>query len=188
VVDAVSATLPSIVWNAPTLRRVSFPPLVIPLASTLAAAMTFLANCVAVALFLAVSRTTPEPDWFLVVPLLLELYAFVLGLALVFSTLFVRFRDVGQIWEVAASLLFFSAPIMYPITILPLWAERLAGLNPFVQVMQDVRLVLLGNDASLAGVTARVDSRLIPIAIALGMLALGLVLHRRESPRFAERA
>jgi ABC-2 type transport system permease protein len=104
------------------------------------------------------------------------------------STLFVRFRDVGQIWEVAASLLFFSAPIMYPITILPPWAERLAELNPFVQVMQDVRLVLLGSDASLAGVTARVDTRLIPIAIALGMLALGLVLHRRESPRFAERA
>jgi ABC-2 type transport system permease protein len=188
VVDAVSATLPSIVWNAPTLRRVSFPALVIPLASTLAAAMTFLANCAAVALFLAVSRTSPELDWFLVVPLLLELYAFVLGLALVCSTLFVRFRDVGQIWEVAASLLFFSAPIMYPITILPPWAERLAELNPFVQVMQDVRLVLLGSDASLAGVTARVDTRLIPIAIALGMLALGLVLHRRESPRFAERA
>jgi ABC-2 type transport system permease protein len=188
LVDAVSATLPSIVWNAPTLRRVSFPPLVIPLASSLAAAMTFLANCVAVALFLVVTRTAPELDWLLLVPLLLELYAFVLGLALIFSTLFVRFRDVGQIWEVAGSLLFFSAPIMYPITILPLWAERLAELNPFVQVMQDVRLVLLGDDASQAGVTSRVDTRLIPIAIAAGVLAAGLALHRRESPRFAERA
>src|SRR5206468_3288775 len=91
LVEAVSATLPSIVSSGPTLRRISFPPLVIPLATSLAAAMTFLANCVAVAVFLAVSRTTPEADWLLLVPLLLELYAFALGLALIVSTLFVRF-------------------------------------------------------------------------------------------------
>jgi ABC-2 type transport system permease protein len=185
--DAVTATLPSIVSSAPTLRRISFPPLVIPLATSVAAAMTFLANCVAVVLFLFISRTRPELDWLLLVPLLLELYAFILGLALVASTLYVRFRDVGQIWEVGASLLFFSAPIMYPITILPLWAERLAELNPFVQVMQDVRLILLGSDPSL-GVTTRLDTRLVPILIAGAVLAGGLLLHRREAPRFAERA
>ena len=48
-----------------------------------------------------------EPDWLLLVPLLLELYVFVVALALIAATLFVRFRDVGQIWEVASSLLFF---------------------------------------------------------------------------------
>ena len=188
LVDAISATLPSIVSSGPTLRRIAFPPIVIPLATSLAAAMTFVANCVVVTGFLLVSGTWPELDWLLLVPLLLELYAFVLGLSLVFATLFVRFRDVGQIWQVAASLLFFSAPIMYPITILPDWAQRLAELNPFVQVMQDVRVVLLGHDATTAGVTARLDSRLWPIAIAAAVLAAGLALHRRESPRFAERA
>ncbi len=188
MVDAVTATLPSIVSSGPTLRRISFPPLVIPLASSLAAAMTFAANCVAVAIFLVAGGVLPEPGWILLVPLLLELYAFVLGLSLVFSTLYVRFRDVGQIWEVAASLLFFSAPIMYPITILPEWAQRLAELNPFVQVLQDVRLVMLGSDGSLDSVIVLRDTRLVPIAIAIGVLALGLWLHNRESPRFAERA
>lgn len=47
--DGVTAALPSIVSSAPTLRRISFPPIVIPLASTLASAMTFLANCAVVA-------------------------------------------------------------------------------------------------------------------------------------------
>jgi ABC-type polysaccharide/polyol phosphate export permease len=37
-------------------------------------------------------------------------------------------------------------------------------------------------------VTPRFDSRLFPIAIAVVLLAIGLLLHRRESPRFAERA
>lgn len=186
--DAVSATLPSIVSGGPTLRRISFPPLVIPLASSLATAMTLLANCVAIAAFLAFSRIGPEVDWLLLVPLVLELYVFVLGLGLLAATLFVRFRDVGQIWEVGSSLLFFSAPIMYPVTILPEWAQRVIGFNPFVQVMQDVRSVLLGSDAAAAGVTVRYDSRLFPIAVAVAALAVGLLVLRRASPRFAERA
>jgi ABC-2 type transport system permease protein len=185
--DAITATLPSIVSSGPTIRRVAFPPLVIPLATSLATAMTFLANCVAVALFLAFERVEPEPNWLLLVPLLVELYLFVVALSLLASTLFVRFRDVGQIWEVGSSLLFFSSPIMYPVTILPGWAQRLVELNPFVQVLQDVRLVLLGSDVATGGVPARIDSRLFPIAIVVVLLVVGLLVHRRESPRFSER-
>jgi ABC-2 type transport system permease protein len=188
VADAVTAALPSIVSSGPTLRRISFPPLVIPLASSLASAMTFVVNCVAVAVFLAVGGVRPEPDWILLVPLVLELYAFVLGLALLASTLYVRFRDVGHVWEVAVSLLFFASPVMYPISILPDWAQRLAELNPFVQVMQDVRSVLLGTVATAAGDGARLDPRALPIAIAFVTLAVGLLVHRREAPRFPEYA
>jgi ABC-2 type transport system permease protein len=188
LIDGVSAALPSIVSSGPTIRRISFPPLVIPLASSLATAMTFLANGVVVAVFLAVSGTQPEPDWLLIPFLVLELYAFVLSLSLIAATLFVRFRDVSQIWQVLAPLLFFAAPIMYPITILPVWAQRLDGLNPFVQVMQDMRTILLGPDAATAGATGRLDSRLLPIAIAVALLVVSLLLHRRESPRFAELA
>ena len=59
LIDAVSATLPSFVSKGPTIRRISFPPLVIPLATSLAAAMTFLANCIVVAVFLAVGGIDP---------------------------------------------------------------------------------------------------------------------------------
>jgi ABC-2 type transport system permease protein len=188
LVDAVSAALPSMVSSGPTIRRISFPPLVVPLASSLATAMTFLANCVVVAGFLAFYRIRPELDWVLLIPLLLELYIFVLALALLASTFYVRFRDVGQIWEVATVLLFFSAPITYPITILPHWGQRLIGFSPFVQVMQDVRSVVLGTNAVTAGVTPRFDSRLFPIGIAIALLIVALLVHRRESPKFAERA
>ena len=188
LVDAVAATLPSIVSSGATIRRISFPSLVIPLSTSLAAAMTFAANCLVVAVFLAFSGIRPELDWLLLPPLLLELYVFILALALIAATYYVRFRDVAQIWDVAALLLFFTAPIMYPITILPDWAQRLDGFNPFVQVMQDVRAILLGPEAVEAGVTTRFDSRIFPILIAVGLLAVALRLHRRESPRFAERA
>jgi ABC-2 type transport system permease protein len=187
LIDAVTATLPSIVSKGPTIRRIAFPPLVVPIATTVAAAMTFLVNCLVVAVFLAVAGLTPEPDWLLIVPLLIELYVFVTAVALILATLFVRFRDIGQLWEVATALLFFLAPIMYPITILPVWAQHLVELNPFVQVLQDVRTILLGADAN-AGTANPVYSQLFPLLIAGALGVAALVLYRRESPRFAERA
>ena len=188
LVDAVTATLPSFVSSGPTIRRISFPRFVVPLATTLAAAMTFAANGVVVAMFLAIGKVAPRPEWLLAVPLVLELYVFIVALSLIAAILFVRFRDVGQIWEVASSLLFFSAPIMYPIAIVPAWARRVIELNPFVQIMQDLRTVLLGADASKDGVLARVDSRVFPIAIVVALFLVALWLYRRESPRLAERA
>ena len=103
LIDAVSATLPSIVSKGATIRRISFPALVIPVATSLAAAMTFLANCVVVVVFLAVGGVQPGWNWLLLIPLLLELYLFVTAIALIASTLYVRFRDVAQLWEVAAA-------------------------------------------------------------------------------------
>jgi len=187
LIDAVSATLPSIVSKAPTIRRISFPPLIVPLATTFAAAMTFAANCLVVVAFLAIAGVEPGLDWLLLLPLAWELYVFVSALALIAATLFVRFRDVGQIWEVASALLFFIAPIMYPLTILPLWAQRLVVLNPFVQVLDDVRAVVLGPSAD-GGASATVANQLVPLAIVGALVAAALLLYRREAPRFAERA
>jgi ABC-2 type transport system permease protein len=139
-----------------------------------------------VLIFLAADGVWPQFDWLLLIPLLVELYVFVLAIAIVAGTLFVRFRDVGQIWQVTAPLLFFTAPIMYPITVLPHWAQRLTELNPFVQTMQDIRTIMLGPDALAAGARPEFVSRLYPIAVALVLLGVSLLLHRRASPRFAE--
>jgi ABC-2 type transport system permease protein len=107
------------------------------------------------------------------------------------SALYVRFRDVSQIWEVAVQLLFFGSAIFYPIGILPEWAQKVAFLNPFVQIMQDVRHAVLGasgpNDLSAADVYGGPAGRAIPIVIALLIFAGALWFFRRESRYFAER-
>jgi ABC-2 type transport system permease protein len=187
LIDAVSATLPSIVSKGPTIRRIAFPPVLVPVATTFAAAMTFAANCLVVGIFLGVAGVQAGPDWLLLLPLLLELYVFVSAVALIAATLYVRFRDVGQIWEVASALLFFVAPIMYPLSILPTWARRIVELNPFVQVLEDVRSIILGSGAD--GVpAATVANQLLPLLIVAVIVAVAVRLYRREAPRFAERA
>jgi ABC-2 type transport system permease protein len=191
-VDAVNLMLPSIVNRGAMLRRISFPPALVPLSISVGVCMTFAINVLAVVVYVAIAKVTPSATWLVIVPLLAELLLFILGLGLLLSALYVRFRDIGQLWEVLAQVLFFASAIMYPIGILPLWAQRVAFLNPFVQVMQDIRHVMLGgssgpNDRTAAAVYAGAGGRLLPIAITLVVVVLGLTVFTRESRYFAER-
>ena len=165
-----------------------FRPIVIPVAATLTAVMSFLINLIVVVVFIVGSHVGPNVKWLLLVPLFLELYLFVLGTCVIASTLYVRFRDVSQIWEVAAPILFFSAPIMYPVAILPVWLRHIVVFNPFVQVLQDTRRIILGPDANAVRLIGFHGNHAIPIAVTIALLVCAFWLYRRDSPRFAELA
>jgi ABC-2 type transport system permease protein len=186
VSDAVTTTLPSIVSRGAILRRIAFPPIVIPLASTLTALMTFGLNLIIIVVFIAANHVVPSVRWLLLVPLFLELYLFVLGLSVLVATLNVQFRDIGQIWEVASQLLFFSAPIMYPATILPIWARHIIVFNPFVQILQDTRRVILGPDSQAIKYVGMHGNHVIPLGVIACILFFSWFVYRRQSHRFAE--
>ena len=188
-VDACGMALTSIVYRGALLRRLAFPPIIIPVSVTVTGTITFFVNAAAAAVFVAVGGASPGVDWLLLIPLVLELYVFIVGIGLILAALFVRFRDIGPLWELTAQLLIFASPVMYPITLLPEAAQRVVILNPLVQVMQDVRHVVLGDAAShpiAADVLGGVAGHVLPVAVALAVLAIGLAVFRRDAPRFAE--
>jgi ABC-2 type transport system permease protein len=191
-IDAVTVMLPSIVIGGATLRRLAFDPILIPLSASVAIAITFCVNLLAFVIFAAIQQIEPRIEWLLVVPLLAELYLFTIGVGLLLSALYVRFRDISQVWELAASLLFFACAIFYPVGILPDWAQKVAFLNPFVQLMQDTRHAMLGGssgpyDVSASTVYAGAGGRLIPIAIVVLIFVAALLIFRREGRYFAEK-
>jgi ABC-2 type transport system permease protein len=191
-IDSVSVMLPSIVQGGATLRRMAFPPILIPLSASVAIVITFCVNIVAVVVFVAIAKVTPRLEWLLVLPLLAELYIFITAVGLLLSALYVRFRDISQVWELAAQTLFFACAIFYPVGILPGWAQKVAFLNPFVQIMQDIRHVVLGGtsgpyDVSAATVFAGAGGRLIPLLILVVLSVVAVVFFRHESRYFAER-
>jgi ABC-2 type transport system permease protein len=189
--DATTQGMISLVHRESLLRRMRFPRIMIPTAATLTAGLTFVVNVVVVAAFVAWKQIIPQLDWLLLAPLLLELYVFILGTALVLATLFVSLRDIGQVWELASQLLFYFSPIVYPVTLLPLWAQKLEFLNPFTQILQDVRSLVFYEDLPTNNVTAPdvlVAGRLIPITIAFLVFGLGVALFKRYEPWFAERS
>lgn len=184
--DAVSACLPSIVSRGTVLRRISFPSIAIPLGSLASSTMTFALNLVVVGVFVAVAGIAPTGEWVLIVPLLLEFVVFVLGFALIVSSLYVRFRDVGQIWDVLATVMLYTSAIMYPMAILPSWLQSIVGVNPLVQVTQGVRRIVFAHDAATKAQVTLPQPAVYGVLIAFALLAVGYWLHRREAPRFPE--
>jgi ABC-2 type transport system permease protein len=189
--EMVGVMLPSIVEGGSILRRLSFPPILVPLSASVGILITFLVNLSVIIVFIGIQRVSPHVEWLLVIPLLVELYVFCLGIGLLASALYVRFRDVGQVWELLSQLLFFACAIFYPIGILPVWAQKVAFLNPLVQIIQDVRYVVLGssgpNDLTAADVYTNAGGRAIPVAIAVVIFIGGLAFFRRDGRYFAER-
>jgi ABC-2 type transport system permease protein len=121
--------------------------------------------------------------------LLFELIVFTFAFGLVLAALFVRLRDVGQVWELVLQLLFFASPIIYPVGFLPPWAKPIAFISPVVQVMQDVRAVIVGGPQAItvSDVYGTAWAYLVPLGFCALTLVFGLWLFRRESPWFAER-
>jgi ABC-2 type transport system permease protein len=187
--DATTMTLPSIVYRGELLRKLAFPRIIVPVSSTLTAGLTFAVNLLAIAAFVAGNRIVPSPRWLLLLPLLAELYLFTLGLGLLLSALFVSFRDIGQIWELVAQLLFYATPTFYPVSLLPHWMQSVVFLNPFVQVMQDVRSIVLASDpvTTAPQVYGTWAGELAPVAITAVVFAIGFGIFRRRSPWFAEK-
>jgi ABC-2 type transport system permease protein len=187
--DATMRAMTSIVDQSQLLRKVSFPRVIIPIAVSVTALVTLGLNLVAIAAFLAWNQVVPRVDWLLILPLIVELYAFTLGTSLLLAVLFAYFRDIGAIWELGTRAFFYAGAIIIPVQLLPGWAERAVLLVPFTQVMQDVRaLILPDTDVVTTGdVLGGAIGYVGPIAITVAVLLLGLLFFRRQEPWFAER-
>jgi ABC-type polysaccharide/polyol phosphate export permease len=111
---------------------------------------------------------------------LLQLALIVMGFSLATSALFLRYRDLNQVWEVMLQAGFFVAPIIYPLDIIP---ERLHYLLygwPPTPVIQFARSVLVHGEVP----SLRAHAML--AAAALASVVCGVVIFRRLSPRSAE--
>jgi ABC-2 type transport system permease protein len=189
--DATTLALISIVARDSIIRKLAFPRFLIPASATVTSALTLLINLSVVGVFLAYKRITPTVEWLLIPFLLFELYVFVLGVGLLLSALCVRLRDLGQVWELVLQLFFYASPIIYPVGFLPPWGKELIFLNPFTQVLQDIRAIVLYPDEPENLITAAdvfgTAGRLLPVGLAVAIFVVGYWVFKREEPWFAER-
>ena len=168
------------------LRKIRFPRLVIPLSVALTALLNLGMTLVAVLGFLViVAGLEPAVGWLQLVPIVLLILAFALGLGLLMAALYVRFRDIQPIWDVAAQMLFYASPILYVATIVPTDWLRPYLCNPLAALFTQVRHAVM--DPAAPSVFSLMGARLlVPLGIVCGTLALGAWVFTREAPRAAE--
>ncbi len=185
--ESTTTAAGSLVGKQELLRKLRFPRLAIPLSVVLRALFNLGMNLLAVAVLLAVSGVAPRLSW-LQLPLLVAfLVALSTGVAMLVSALYVRFRDVAQIWAVLVQLLFFGSSVLYVITEFPESVQRAMVANPLAMVFTQMRHALIDPAAPTAAEVAGSAAALaIPLAMVAAVLALGLWVFARESRTMAE--
>lgn len=188
--EATNNGLNAIVARGALIRKIHFPHYIIVVSGTISSLINLSINMLVVLLFIVLNGVQLTWMSLLVIPLILELYAFALALAFFLSAVNVKFRDVGYLWEVFLQAAFYATPIIYPITLVVEKSAIIAKiiiLSPVAQVIQDARYVLVTNTAvtptSLLG-HKLID--LIPIAIIVSTIVIAALYFKKKSVRFAE--
>ena len=185
--EATGHALGSLVAKGGMLRKIPFPPLALPLSSVLTSFYVYGLTLVIVLGFIFASGIAPSLRWLEMVPVLLLLVVFTVGVALLLSFLFVTIRDVQQIWVVVLRLMFFMTPIFYPIELAPEGLQEILMLNPLAVVTVQARHAMLDPSAPTAleagGGPAFAGALLITGAI----VAAGLLLYRTRARQMVER-
>ncbi len=184
--ETTSTAMNSIASNGNMIRKAYFPRAVLVVAATLSSLMTFTIN-MALIVIIGGALGRLSLGWqSLAAPLLfIELYLLVLGVALLLSSLFVFYRDLGHIWEIATQLLIYGSAVIYPITLVPDHLRAWVLVNPVAQIIEDVRHALVTPTVKWSVEIMQV-AYIAPLAIVVVLLALGFFVFNRLTPRFAE--
>ena len=95
------------------LTKAKLPRWIVVVTSMANAVLTLLVFAVVTSLFIAASGRAPGPEAFAAFGVyLLALTLMVVGLSLASSVLFLRYRDLNQVWDMATQAGFFLAPII----------------------------------------------------------------------------
>lgn len=189
VANSMNACMEALVGNRNLIEKVYFPREILVVSTVLSLLVSFLIELGVLSVILLIVGNMVLP-W---IPMVLVLVAiqtvFVLGIGLLLSVLNVYFRDVKHLIGILLQALFYSAPIVYPLSLVPEEADlfgwviplqRIYDLNPLVSLVQTYRAVLYDLRFPELGDVAYLSTW------AIGVFALGLWAFNRLEPRLAE--
>lgn len=145
------------------------------------AAITLAVFCVVIVVFLTGAGRPPSVASLVAfAAYCAALAAIVVGFALASSGLFLRYRDLNQVWDVVAQAGFFFAPVIYPLGILP---ER---YHIYLYLWPPTPIIEFSRAALVTGVVPSTTANIYLLADAAICLLTGILIFRRLSPRAAE--
>lgn len=166
--------------RAELLTKTVVPRQVMVYAALMSAALTFVINLIVLMGVLAVTGTPLRLPALLFPLLLLDLVLLTLGTALLLAPLYVRFRDVGYLWNIVLQIGFWMTPIIYLDLMVPERWRWIVWVNPVGRIIGDARRVLI------YGWWPGARGLLLTTAISVGICILGYIVFRRMQNRLVE--
>ncbi|MGH7748548.1 MAG: ABC transporter permease, partial [Candidatus Dormibacteria bacterium] len=180
------------------INKASFPRAILVVASSLTALMTFTINLSLIVVVAGATRSL-SLGWHSLwaFPLLVELYALVIGISLLLSALFVFYRDLGHIWEIFTQLLFYGSAVVFPLSLGSTTGQhgqvvfarvmRLIAINPVAQIIEDLRHALVTQDPRVPWTATLIGVRFVlPLTVVVAVVVVGVAVFQRLAPRFSE--
>jgi ABC-2 type transport system permease protein len=192
--EATAGCVQALVAREALVRKVRFPRMVIPLSVSLTALFNLGMNFIAVLVFALANGVSPTFRWLELIPIIGCFVVLATGLGMLLSALYVRYRDVQPIWEVALQAWFYCSPVMYVASgyesRLGSGVEKLALINPAATLLTQMGHAFIApHDARLPSAATAAHGFVTPVAalaIIIGIFALGWWYFTREAPRVAE--
>ncbi len=193
--EATGQGMMAVVGRGDLLRKINFPRYIVVISATVSAFINLAISLVVVAIFMAINGV-PLSWKIILFPLVVsELYILSVGVALILSSMYVKFRDICHIWDVLVQMLFYLTPIIYPIGMIinmnghsSLTIAKIILVSPIAQIIQDARYVLIGPTETVWSVVNGPFGlfKLAPLIIVILILAIGIVVFKRASRTFTE--
>lgn len=181
----------SIVSRGDLLRKLNFPTYIVVISISINALINLMISLVIVFIFGLINQVDLSMHGYLAIFLIIELYAFSLGVSFILATIYVRFRDIAPIWEVLLQLGMYMTPIIYPVSMIVDRAgtgiAKILLLNPMAQIIQDMRYLF----TSPVNITVwqLINNKLIlliPYGLPFVILIVGFIIFNKNSKKFAE--
>jgi lipopolysaccharide transport system permease protein len=173
--DLLSRSVGVFVHNAGLLKKVNLPKLALPVI----VALSGLSNFAVVALlflgFMALIGSFPFNAVLAMLPLLVLVVAFALGLGVLLGTINVFYRDVEQSVTMLLQFWFWLTPIVYPGRALPSFFASVLAWNPMWPIVNFAQSIFLEDRVPPW------STLIYPLGVACVCLALGLLAFRRLS-------
>jgi lipopolysaccharide transport system permease protein len=176
---AVSTGAVCLVGHAALITKVYFPRILLPAAAVAARLVDFAVGSLGLLLLLFIYRVPITIEFALIPFVVLIQLILAIGVAAIFSSLNVRYRDVGFIVPVLLQLGMFVTPVVYRWTLVPARWRWMIMANPLTGIVETYRAALLGWDLPWK-----------PLAVsaiaAVAVLAMALFEIRRSEGALAD--
>ena len=185
--EATMGAVGCVVGRENIVRKMQFPRLAIPLATVLTSVFNLALNLVAVLIFYVATGIEPRLSWLLLPLIVAALVAFATGLAMLLSALYVRFRDLAQIWGLLILVFFYTSPIIYTIENYPSALKFALSINPLAMLLEAARNAMVGGETvSITQAAGGPIGIIGPLVVIILLCLVGFKVFVRAAPRIAE--
>ncbi len=144
--EGTNAGLASLLNKSTLVTKIYVPRWTIIMASTINATLVFLMNLIVMAAFFAYYQFLPSWQAIGMFALFVFLtYILILSFSFFAAPLYLKFRDLQQIWEVLLAVIFYGSPIVYPLSILPEKFHQIILINPLAFIIHFTKTSLIEN-------------------------------------------